>query len=123
MNLKKAMYERIEKNSIKIPIKGETVYLKKSMGGWHVIYPPVNIKSIEENTDSQGNIDWDRVKWDKTALIFGSKQNAIITAIVGIITILLTYGVWQIIASYNSIMSNLAVQECLKNLGIQLSIF
>jgi len=120
MNLKKAMYDRIEQHSVKMNIKGEDVFLKKSMGGWHVIYPPVSIKSIEQNTDSNGNINWKRVKWDKTALIFGSKQNAIMTAVVGVITLLVIYGVWQVIASYNSIINNVAVQGCLKSLGLAL---
>jgi len=119
MNLKKFMFEKIEKNSIKIDADGETIYLKKK-NGWHIIYPPVNIESVEKATDEQGNIDWKKVKWDKTALIFGSKENAIKSSIIGIITILLILGVWQVISSYNSIVLNPVIQSCIKNAGIVL---
>lgn len=122
MNLKEAMYRRIEKNCIKINLNGENLYLKNSLG-WHIIHSPVDLKSVEDNTDSLGEINWNKVKWDKVALIFGSKQNAIITAVVGGITLLLALGIRQIILSFNSIMSNFAVQECLKNAGVVVSIF
>jgi hypothetical protein len=120
MNLKKKMYDRIEKNCIKINLNGEQVYLKNSLG-WHVIHSPVDLKSVEENTDSRGNINWDKVKWDKVALIFGSKQNAITTAIVGVITLLIAFGVRQVILSFNTVMSNPIVQACLKSAGIAIS--
>lgn len=122
MNLKKAMYERIKKNSIEIDVGSEEnpkfVYLKKDKFGWHVIYPPINIKSLEDATDENGNINWKKVKWDKIALIFGSKSNAIFTSVVGVLVLLLAFGVWQLIASYNTIVSNPIVRSCIKNAGI-----
>ena len=122
MNLKKIMFDRIERNSIKVDVNGDTIYLKKK-GDWYVIYPPVNIKSVEKATDENGNINWKEVKWDKTALIFGSRANAIKTAIVGLITLLFAFGAWQLISSFNAIVSNPIVQSCLKGAGIELSIF
>lgn len=121
MNLKKAMLERIKENSIEVDVNGETVYLKKK-GGWHVIYPPVNIESLEKATDENGNIDWKKVKWDKIALLFGNKSNAVKTAIVGLITLLLAFGAWQLISTFNEIASNPVVQSCLKSAGLSLSI-
>jgi hypothetical protein len=121
MNLKKAMYDRIERDCIKVNVNGNTVYMK-TKGSIRIIYPPVDIKSVEENTDSMGNIDWKKVKWDKVALIFGSKQNAIMTAIVGIITLLLAWGAHQLISSFNTIISNPIVQGCLENAGLIVSV-
>ena len=121
MNLKKAMLERIERNSIKVDVDGESVYLKKK-NGWHLIYPPIDMSSVEKATDENGNIDWKKVKWDKTALIFGNKSNAIKSSVVAIITLLLIFGVWQVIASYNQIALNPIVQGCLKQAGVTLGI-
>lgn len=120
MNLKRAMLERIERDSIKVEVDGETIYLKKK-SGWHVIYPPVDIKSVEKATDENGNVDWNKVKWDRVALFFGSKSNAIKTAIVGVITILIAFGAWQLISSFNTIVSNPIVQSCLDKAGITIS--
>jgi len=119
MNLKKSLFELIEKNSIKVEVGGETIYLKKHKD-WQVIYPPVNIKSIEEATDENGVIDWKKVKWDKTALIFGSKSNAIKTTIVSGIVLLFAFGAWQLISSYNAVISNPIFQECFKQTGMKL---
>jgi hypothetical protein len=120
MNLKKAMYDRIEKKCIKININGEQLYLKDSLG-WHIIHSPVDLKSVEDNTDLNGNINWKKVKWDKVALIFGSKSNAIITAIIGFLVVLLGLGINDFITSFNNIASNEAVQQCVKNAGLTLS--
>lgn len=105
MGLKEKMLERIEKNSIKVDVNGEKIYLKKSgmIKEWHVIYPPV---------DPETN------KWSLVNLIFGGKSNAIITAIIGIIVLLFALGIYDIISSYNLTMSNPIVQACLKSAGI-----
>ena len=122
MNLKKVMYERIKKNSIEINVGTEEnprfIYLKNDKFGWHVIHPPINIKSLEDATDRDGNINWKKVKWDKIALIFGSKSNAISTTIVGVVVLLLAFGVWQLIASYQAIVTNPIVRSCIKNAGL-----
>jgi hypothetical protein len=117
MSLKKSMLERIERDSIKIHVQGEDIFLKKKLG-WHIIFPPVDMKSVELATDESGNVNWKKVKWNYTNLIFGGKSNAFKTFIVGLITILLAYGVWQIIASYNSFIMDPIVQGCLKLAGI-----
>jgi len=117
--LKRAMFEKIEQNSIKVNANNEEVYLKKSkVGGWHVIHPPININSVEEATDENGIINWRKVKWDRLALVFGSKSNAIATAVIGTLTILLAIGTRQIIVSFNSTMGNPIVQSCLQQAGI-----
>jgi len=120
MNLKKSMLERIEQKSIKIKVDEETIFLKKT-GGWHVIYPPVDMNSVDRETDESGNINWKGVKWNYTNLIFGGKKNAIWTAIIGVLTLSLAYGVMEIIKSYNIIASNVIIQECAKQAGIILS--
>lgn len=107
MGLKEKMLERIEKNSIKVNVDGEKVYLKK--GGffeeWRVIYPPVNPETG---------------KWDKINLFFGGKGNAFTTFLVGVIILALGFGAWEIIHSYNVTFSNQVVQQCLKQAGIVL---
>lgn len=120
MNLKKTMFDKIERNSIKVNVNGDVVYLKKSRVGWHVIYPPIDINSIEEATDEKGEINWKKVKWDRFALFFGSKSNAIWTTIIGLVVLLFTFGVWQVITSYNTIVTNPIVQGCIKQAGIVL---
>ena len=82
MSLKKSMLERIERDSIKIGVDGEDIYLKKKMG-WHIIHPPVDMKSVELATDEEGKVDWNKVKWNYTNLIFGGKANAIKTSTIG----------------------------------------
>ena len=123
MNLKKAMLERIEQKSIKINVgteeKKEYIFLKNT-GGWHVIYPPVNIKSVDKAT-TNGITNWKEVKWNYTNLIFGGKKNAVWTAIIGAITLFLAIGIKQIIVSYNIIASNPIIQACAKQAGIVLS--
>lgn len=119
MNLKKLIFDKIKKNSIQLNVDGEDIYLKKS-GDWHVIYPPINIKSVEEATDENENIDWNKVKWNKINLIFGSKSNAIISSIIAIITLMLMFGVSQLINSYNMVATNPYIQECIKGAGIKL---
>ena len=118
MNLKKIMLERIEKNGIKLDVEGERIYLKKSKD-WHVIYPPVNIKSYEDATHD-GVTDWKKVKWNYTNLIFGGKQNAIRTLVIGLITLCAAFGAWQLIASYNVLAANPIIQSCAKQAGIVL---
>ena len=120
MNVKKLIFDRIERNSIQINVEGEDIYLKKS-GDWHVIYPPIDIRSVEDATDDDGNIDWSKVKWNKINLIFGSKSNAIISSIVAIITLLFAFGAWQLVQSYNLIATNQIVKECLKSAGLVLT--
>jgi hypothetical protein len=117
MNLKRVMLERIEQKSIKILVEGEPIFLKKT-GGWHVIYPPVDMDSVENAIRQDGSVDWNRVKWNWTNLIFGGKKNAIMTAIIGIITLAAVFGAWQLIASYNSIVENPIFQECARQAGI-----
>lgn len=107
MTLKEAMLRRIEKDSIKVDVKGETVYLKKSgfIKDWHVIYPPVNPETG---------------KWDLINLIFGGKSNALKTFIIGVLLLMLVFGVWEVVNSYNTIFSNPIVINCLKLGGINL---
>lgn len=107
MGIKEKMLEKIEKNSIKINVRGENIYLKKSgyPKDWHVIYPPVNPETG---------------KWDLINLIFGGKANAIKYSVIGIIVLLLALGVNDIVHSYNITFSNPLVQECLKTAGITL---
>lgn len=106
--LKQSMLERIERNAIKIDISGKKIYLKKSgmFKEWRVIYPPVNPETK---------------KWDWVNFIFGGKSNAFRTFIVGVIILLLIFGISQIINSYESIMSNPTVQMCLRGAGIELN--
>lgn len=107
MGLKERMLERIEQNAIKVNVKGEKVYLKKSgfPKEWHVIYPPV---------------DPETKKWDLTNLIFGGKANAVKTFVIGVIVLLLALGVYEIVQTYNATFSNPVVQACLQNAGIKL---
>ena len=107
-NLKQKMLGRIELNSIKVDVNGEKVYLKKSglIKEWHVIYPPVNPETG---------------KWDVTNLIFGGKSQAIKSFIVVVIVGLLAVGVYDVISSYNNILANPTVQQCLKTGGIILN--
>jgi hypothetical protein len=117
MNLKQRMFERIEKNSIKVNVNGEIIYLKNSMG-WHVIYPPIDLDSIESSKDEYGNINWKKVKWDKTNFIFGGKANAIKYAVFGILVVALAIGVYEMVSSYNMTFENPLVKQCLKQVGI-----
>lgn len=105
--LKQTMLERIEKDSIKVNVNGEKVYLKKSgfPKEWHVIYPPV---------------DPETGKWDKLNFLFGGKANALKYLVIGVIVLLLTLGVYEVVSSYNTIMSNPSVQICLQQAGISL---
>ncbi|HED05838.1 MAG TPA: hypothetical protein ENI61_04045 [Ignavibacteria bacterium] len=105
--LKEKLLERIEKNSIKVNVDGEIIYLKKSKypTNWHVIYPPVNPETK---------------KWDMLNLVFGGKGNAIKTLLVGVIIVTLSLGVMDIVNSYNATLSNPIVQACLNQGGIQL---
>ena len=107
MGIKEKMLERIEKNSIKVNVRGENIYLKQSgmFKEWHVIYPPVNPETS---------------KWDITNLIFGGKSNAVRTFIVGVLILLLIFGVSEIVKSYNFTMSNPIVQACLNMSGVRI---
>ena len=73
---------------------------------WHVIYPPVNPETMN---------------WDITNLIFGRKTQAITSLIVGVVVILLAIGVYDVISSYNNIITNPTVQLCLEKGGITLN--
>ena len=107
--LKKRMLERIERNSRKVnmgtDLNPNWVYLKNSglIKEWHVIYPPVNPETNE---------------WDTINLLFGGKSNALKTFVVGVLVVLLAFGVYQIISSYNTTLANPLVQSCIKNSGI-----
>lgn len=107
MGLKEMMLDKIEKDSIKVNVNGDLVYLKK--GGifkeWKVIYPPVNPETGE---------------WNYTNLIFGGTGNAIKTFFIGLLLLMLLYGAYDLMSSYNSVMSNPVVQSCLKTAGISL---
>lgn len=105
MGFKDKLLERIEKNSIKVNVGEEKIFLKKSgmFKDWHVIYPPID--------PDTGKINW-------INLLFGGKANAVKVFIIGIITLLLVLGVYDLVSSYNETFSNPAVQSCLKNLGI-----
>lgn len=105
--LKKAMLDKIEKNSIKIDVDGEKVYLKKSgiIKEWHVIYPPV---------------DPETKKWNKINVLFGGEVNAIKTLIVGIIVVLLVLGVYEVVTSYNATFSDPNVVACINQAGKEL---
>ena len=124
MNLKQSMFEKIKKNSIEVNVgtdeNPEYIYLKNSWGGWHTIYPPVNLDSIDKATDERGITNWKKVKWNYLNLIFGGKGNAIMYAIVGILILLLYFGVSQVFSSYTQIISNPQVMECIKAAGISL---
>ena len=104
--------ERIEKDGKKVNMgteqNPEWVYFKKSgfiTKEWHIIYPPVN----EDGTTN------------KTNLWFGGKGNAIKLAVIFGLMLLLVLGIYQIISSYNEILANPAVQNCLTMAGVQLS--
>jgi hypothetical protein len=73
-SIKTKMLNAIEKDSIKVDVTGEKVYLKKSgiFKEWHVIYPPVDPET--------GN-------WNKTNLIFGSARSAVISLIAIIVVL------------------------------------
>lgn len=107
MGLKEVMLNRIEKDSIKVDVNGQKVYLKKSglIKEWRVIYPPVNPETG---------------KWDLVNLIFGGKANAVKYFFIGVILLLLAFGVMEVINSYNATMANPAVQACLNNSRIAL---
>ena len=108
MGIKEIMLDRIEKDSIKVNVNGDIVYLKKSgflVKEWRVIYPPVNPETK---------------KWNKMNLIFGGKGNAIKYLAVGLMVVLLAIGVYDIVHSYNITMSNPAVKLCLDNANIKL---
>lgn len=105
--LKEIMLNKIEKDSIKIDVNGEKVYLKKSgiIKEWHVIYPPVNPETK---------------KWNKINLLFGGKANAIKTLIVSIIVVLLALGVYDVVTSYNATFSDPNVVACINQAGKEL---
>jgi hypothetical protein len=105
MGIKEKMLERIERDSIKVNVNGDVVYLKKSglIKEWHVIYPPVNP---------------DTRKWDKINLIFGGKSNALKTLGIVVFVGLMVLGIYDVIHSYSIIVSNPQVQSCLKEAGI-----
>jgi len=102
MGLKEKMLERIERDSIAVNVNGEKIYLKKSgkLKEWRVIYLPV---------------DPETMKWNWANLIFGGKENAIKTFIIGFIVTLLAIGAYDLINSYNEVFSNPIVQACLKS--------
>lgn len=121
--LKQKFYERIEKGSIKIDVKGEEVYLKKSgffVKDWHVIYPPLNLDDVEEAKDKHGNIDWTRVRWNKMNAIFGGKGNALKTFITGLLILGILFGVQQLISSYNAFINSPVIQNCLQSARINI---
>ena len=107
MGIKEKMLDRIEKDSIKIDVEGQKVYLKKSgiFKEWRVIYPPV---------------DPETKKWDITNLIFGGKTNAFGTFIVGIIVLMMAYGVYELVNSYNSFFENPVIRACLEASNIKI---
>ena len=124
-NLKKRMYEMISVNSIKVNVSEEDVYLKKSKfptKEWHVFYSPIDLSSVENATDEQGNIDWNLVRWNKVNAVFGGKSNAIFTFIVGILAVGVVVGVKILMNSYGKVMSNPQVQQCIQNAGIKVLI-
>jgi len=122
--LKKLMSERIEKDCIKVNVSKEGeepkyIYIKNPQKKTaHVIYSPINLESVEKATDKEGNVDWDKVKFDKVALIFGSYNQAIKTAIAGILTLGVIFGVWQLIANWNALISNECVKGCMKVISL-----
>lgn len=105
--LKRKMLGVIERDSIKIDVGGEKVYLKKSkiMKEWHVIYPPINPETKE---------------WNWINFIFGGKTNALNSLIIGIIVVLLAMGVYDIVASYNLTFSDPDVVACINQAGKRL---
>jgi len=107
-NFKKRLLGKIEKNSIKVDVNGEVVYLKKSgiPKEWHVIYPPINPET-------------EKINWIN--LFFGGKANAVKYFLIGVIILLLTFGVYSLVQSYYSIFFNPKVQFCLQQAGINLS--
>lgn len=122
MSLKENIYRRIIKNSVKSELDGKTVYLKKSripiLGGeWKEIQPPLDIAQIEK-MESEGHIDWNKIKWNKVNLIFGGWKNLIrlvaILVIVGLVIL-------QFIENYRILGG--AVECCNKCNGIDLSKF
>ena len=97
------MLRRIEKDAIKINVHGKTIYLKK--GGlfglfkeWRVIYPPVNPETKE---------------WDRINLYFGGRGNAFKTFIIGVLIMMVLYGAWSLINSYNEVLGHPVVQACI----------
>lgn len=110
MGLKDYLLSRIEKDAIKIRLEGKYVYLKKSslfglLKEWRVIYPPV---------------DPETGKWDMVNLIFGGKSNMVKTIFVVVIVLLITYGIYEILKTYQEVFSNPVVQSCLNMLGVRL---
>lgn len=104
--LKKSMLERIEKDSIKVNVDGERVYIKKSnFFGWRVIHPPIN-------PETGG--------WNKLNLIFGGKANALFGLFLLIITLLFWLGIRETLSSYDAFINNPIVQICLRNAGFQI---
>lgn len=122
MNLKKWMLSKIEKDSIKVNVEGETVYLKKSglIKEWRVIYPPIDLVSVDEATDKDGKVDWTKVKYDAMNAIFGGKGNAVKYALIGFFMLLLALGIYEVVNSYNATFSNPIVQACLESANIKL---
>lgn len=122
MNLKEAMFNKIEKNSIKINTGEEEIYLKKSglIKDWRVIYPPIDLISVEKNTNEDGVINWDKVEWNKINLIFGGYRNALNTLLITGIILLIIIGAYDLVNSYNSIINNPIIQSCVKSAGIVL---
>lgn len=119
----KGVVRRLEKDSIRVDAE-PPVYLKKTKwtNEWRTIYPIVKLETIptKENGEFDFDADWSNVKYDKLRFFFGSKGMAIKTIIMVAIVFLAIFGIYEIISSYNQIISNPLVQSCIQNAGIQI---
>lgn len=119
----KEVVRRLEKDSIRVDVE-PPVYLKKTKwtNEWRTIYPIVKLETIptKENGEFDFDADWSNVKYDKLRFFFGSKGMAITTLIIVVIVFLAILGVYEIISSYNQIISNPLVQNCIRNAGIKI---
>ena len=126
--------ERIEKNAIKIPnVDGETIYLKKSgfiTKDWHRVYPPIDEPEEIDNIPEIKEKGYVYYKKDKTSfkarvnkmnLYLGGKKNFIKTTLGFAAILLIIVGLYySVFVSYNNLIHNQIVVQCLKNAGIYL---
>lgn len=119
----KAVMKKLEENTIRVDAN-PPVYLKKIKWAneWRIIHPIVKLETIPTKEDGEFDFDadWSNIKYDKTRFFFGSKRIALTTLIIIGIVGLAVFGIYNIISSYQHIVSNVAVQTCLNQSGIYL---
>lgn len=101
---KKSLYAKFLSTTRTVEIDGEKIYLKRSMGEWRRIYPPIN----EDGS------------WNKRNAIFGSKNTAIATAIYVVIALFVILTFHEYSTNTTSFLNQPTVQACLEQAGYQI---